>query len=236
MGPIDYLGIGSLIACFAGLIIYVIWRVFQDSETAKNTVIESTVYSVDCFKQNGFTVSKEFNLEMPSMTQTLKFVVDNYSKRFGFYRYDSSARICNLQLWKYSELLDFNLFEDGQQMIPGRGMMAAGGALLFGVKGAIIGSVAGDKTLRNVCTELTVRMKINDLNNPLISIGLLMGGYDKNSIVYRSAREKAEQIIATLTYIEANKDAEPIAPPAASENTKTKQSLTKPLDMKDFLS
>lgn len=234
------IGFGLPIVGFGGCVIFIIWRCFKDSETTQNTIIASEVSSVDCYKQNGFTASKEIALDMPSMTQTQKFVVDDYSKRFGFYRYDSCG-ICNLQLWKYSDLLDFNLSEDGKQMIPGRGMMAAGGALLFGMKGAIIGSVAGDKAIQNICTEMSVQMKINDLNNPLISIGLLNGGYDKTSGFYRRAKEKADQIIATLTYIEANKNAEPVAPPSAStpkrEEKKINQpSAPKPLDMKDFLS
>ena len=209
-----------------------IYRFFHNNSVKDETIVQSSVQSIDFFKNRNFFVSKEINLNMPSITETLKFVVDDYSKKFGFYRFNSVTNLCDLEIYNYSDLLDFNLRENGKQMIPGRGMMAAGGAFLFGVQGAIIGSVAGDKEIKNLCTELTIQIKLNNLHKPLILIGLLGGSYDKESRTYLNAKQKADEIIATLTFIEANKEAKP------SEATNNHFENTKPakLDLKDFLS
>ena len=232
MMSIDFLLWGVLpIVAILGVGAYFVWRSLGESSTAKDTVIQSGVESIGYFKKKNFTASKEISLGMPSITETLKFVVDDYQKKFGFYRF-SSTGYNELELWNYSDLLDFNLVENGQQMIPGRGMMAAGGAILFGVKGAIVGSVAGDKAIKDICTEISVQIKINNLNKPLISIGL-GGGFEKTSVAYQQAKQKADELVATLTYIESNKNAQPVDPPQ-----KPQENLNKPvnLNMKDFLS
>ena len=142
--PIDYFWIVMPFVVILGVVAYFVWRSLGDHSTQNDTIVQSNVQSIDYFKKCNFIASKEISLNMPSITETLKFVVDDYQKKFGFYRF-SSTGYKELELWSYSDLLDFNLIENGQQMIPGRGMMAASGAILFGVKGAIVGSVAGDK-------------------------------------------------------------------------------------------
>ena len=208
---IDYFWLVMPFVVILGVIAYFVWRWLGDNSAQNDTIIQSSVQSIGYFKKNNFTASKEISLKMPSITETLKFVVDDYQKKFGFYRFSSSG-YNELELWNYSDLLDFNLVENGQQMIPGRGMMAAGGAFLFGLNGAIVGSVAGDKAIRDFCTEISVQIKINNLNKPLISIGL-GGGFEKTSFAYRQAKQKADELIATLTYIESNKNAQPVEPP-----------------------
>lgn len=229
-----YCIIAFVVLVFGGGGIYVLHNFLHESSVKNDTIVQSSVQSIDFFKKRNFFVSKEISLNMPSITETLKFVVDDYAKKFGFYRFDSSSNFCDLESYNYSDLLDFNLTENGKQMIPGRGMMAAGGAFLFGVKGAIIGSVAGDKAIKNICTELSVQIKINNLSKPLISIGLLGGGYDKDSGTYIEAKRKADEIVATLTYIESNKDAKPIDPP--ENHFRNNDSKPANLNLNDFLS
>lgn len=226
------LGLAAL--CIILIIAIVVW--YNSSTTEEATIVASYSNSVSFFKSRGITPSKEISLDMPSVNETFEFVVDDYSKQFGFYRYNSITDSNDLELYKYSDLLDFNLSENGKQMLPGRGLMAAGGAFLFGIQGAIIGSVAGDKTIKDICTGMSVQIKINSLNKPLVSIGL-GGGFEKTSEAYKRAKEKADEIIAVLTYIEANKNAEPIAPPAKPTKT-SKISSNKPanLNLNDFLS
>lgn len=211
----DMIVIYGIFALLIAGVIFIIYMFFRDAKVKSNTLNQSESEGKKFLKSKNFTISKEIAFPMPSLIHTLKFVVDDYSKRFGFFKYQSIGNLCELQVWNYKDLVDFNLCEDGVQKIPGRGLFAAGGALLFGVKGAIIGSVAGDKTIQNICKEMTIQMKVNDLNNPLISIGLLDTPCDKQSYDYKEKKKFAEQIIATLTYIEANKNAEPV--PAPSE-------------------
>lgn len=216
----DMIIIYGIFALLIACVIFIIYMFFHDAKVKSNTINQSENEEKKFLKSKNFTISKEIIFPMPSLTHTLKFIVDDYSKRFGFFKYQSIGNLCELQVWNYKDLVDFNLCEDGVQKIPGRGLLAAGGALLFGVKGAIIGSVAGDKTIQNICKEMTIQMKVNDLNNPLISIGLLDIPCDKQSYDYKEKKKFAEQIIATLTYIETNKNTEPVSAPSEESEQK----------------
>lgn len=216
----DMVFIYGVFAFLIAGVLFIIYMFFHDAKVKSNTLNQSENEEKKFLKSKNFTICKEIAFPMPSMIHTLKFVVDDYSKRFGFFKYQLVGNLCELQVWNYKDLIDFNLCEDGVQKIPGRGLFAAGGALLFGVKGAIVGSVAGDKTIQNICKEMTIQMKVNDLNNPLITIGLLDTPCDKQSYDYKEKKKFAEQIIAVLTYIETNKDSKPV--PAPSDDAKQK--------------
>ncbi len=159
--------------------------------------------------ENNITVSKSIDVEsyqnnLPNATTYTKFIVDDENKKFVIFNYDKILRKQQFTCVNYSDLLNFNLFEDGEQQLQGRGAMSAVGALTFGIAGAVVGSVAGDRKVKNKCRELSVRIQINDLDNPLISIGCV-SNCDKNNIFYTKGRQTADNIIATLTYIENNK-------------------------------
>lgn len=193
-------------------IVIIVWGMMQ-AKTQRETHESGDLVSVGFLKQNNFTVSKEIWLDVNDVKKSVKFVVDDYQKKFGLLTFDANTYNNQLQVWNYSALLDFNLFEDGDQMIPGRGLMAAGGGLLFGVTGAVIGSVAGDRKVKTKCNQMVVQIKVNDLNNPLVSL-MIATNCEKSSFIYKNAKEKADQIIATLTYIEANKNTPPVQAPA----------------------
>lgn len=162
--------------------------------TELSNVNFSTTRTIDvaCYKNN-----------MPNNFSYTKFLIDDTNKKFAIFSYNRLKQQ-QFSCLNYSDLINFNLFDDGEQQLQGRGMLTAVGALTFGIAGAIVGSVAGDRKIKDKCRELSVRLQVNDVNTPLIAINCLTN-CDRNNIFYRTARQTADDIIAALTYIENNK-------------------------------
>ena len=156
-----------------------------------------------------FVVSKRIDVPYSIMTKKLfescwykTFLVDDEHKKFAILS-TKKGKTSVYNEFKYSDLLDFNLFEDGVQQIEGRGMLSAAGAMMFGTAGAVVGSSMGNKSI-DICNELSVQIQVNDLENPLMTIVCAKNTF-KRVKRYGNGRQIANDIIATLTYIEHNK-------------------------------
>lgn len=194
---------------FIGFIALIVIAIKLDEKKKLEIKTKADAKFSEILEQNNINVSK--SIEIKAYQNNLeanhfygKFIVDDENKTFSILNYNLIFDKVDFKCVKYSDLINFNLFEDGEQQIQGKGMMAAGGALLFGVTGAVVGSVAGNSKIKNKCTELSVRIQINDLQNPLLSVTMLTNT-NKSSIWYKFAKQAADEIIATLTYIENNK-------------------------------
>lgn len=197
---------------FIGFIVFIAMIVLAiklDNKKKLEIKTKADTKFAEIISQNNISVSKSIEIKAYQNNFEAnhfygKFLVDDNNKTFSILNYNLILDKVDFKNVKYSDLINFNLFEDGEQQIQGKGMMAAGGALLFGVAGAVVGSVAGGSKIKNKCSELSVRIQINDLQNPLLSITTLTNT-NKNSIYYKLAKQTADEIIATLTYIENNK-------------------------------
>lgn len=205
---------GILIIFIVIVVIAAILIIQSQNKIQRETAEQSAEVFAKLYEEQGFNVNKEIEIKTyannmeNNFNQLTKFVVDDNSKKFGVISYNSTTKKAEFKCYEYSKLINFNLFEDGEQLIAGRGLAAAGGALMFGVAGAVIGSVAGNRKVKNKCSELSVRIQVNDLQNPLLTLAIL-ANCDKSgsvaSIYYNQAKKVADDVIATLTYIEANK-------------------------------
>lgn len=192
------------------IIVGCIFAVTIQQKQIKETKKQAEKIFENIIEENNFNISKSIDIHTYSNSvevntnQLTRFLVDDNNKQFAIISYNTTLKKSEFKKIKYSDLINFNLFEDGEQQIQGKGMMAAGGALLFGLAGAVIGSVAGGSKIKNKCSELSIRLQINDLQNPLISL-VMLSNTNKNSIFYKLSKQTADEIIATLTYIENNK-------------------------------
>ncbi len=151
-------------------------------------------------EEYGIKITKQFPVSPNEI-----FIIDDDNKNFVYVqKIVSNEPVIIIKRFEYSKLIDFNLFEDGEQQIQGRGIASAIGGLAFGTAGAIVGS-SGGRNIKNICTELVIKIHINDLETPLLTINLLPIKCSKNSLIYKLARKLADEIIALLSYIEANK-------------------------------
>ena len=114
----DMIIIYGIFALLIAGVIFIIYMFFRDAKVKSNTLNQSENEGKKFLRSKNFTISKEIVFPMPSLIHTLKFVVDDYSKRFGFFKYQSIGNLCELQVWNYKDLVDFNLCEDGTGTFP----------------------------------------------------------------------------------------------------------------------
>lgn len=101
----------------------------------------------------------------------------------------------------YKDIIDFELIEDGSSMIKGGVGRALVGGMLFGGIGAIVGSAAGKKKVKQTCTNLVVKITVNNIATPVEYIRLISSTTSKNSTIYRTAYQDAQEIISLLQVI-----------------------------------
>ncbi|MCQ2362554.1 MAG: hypothetical protein MJ048_05930 [Acidaminococcaceae bacterium] len=163
---------------------------------------------VELLKEKNFFVSKECVISDGDYHRKT-FYVDDQNKQFALIEYKrtpkeekGSIKWCD---YGYADLINFDMYENDKQITFGNGLTTLAGAALGGVTGAIIGSTVGGKQIRNECNELSVKMIVNDLNNPLIEIPIL-GHCEIDTDVYGRGRRIADELIAMLSYIKRNSE------------------------------
>jgi len=123
-------------------------------------------------------------------------LIDEQGKKWTVNNYFSKYKI-----YEYNDLLEIEIFEDGVNIGKTSSLgKAIVGGFLFGVAGAVIGSSMGKK--KNECTSLGLRIIVNDLDQPYIQLNFLNGKTKRDSIVYKTALQSANQIAAVLTTIQ----------------------------------
>jgi hypothetical protein len=79
----------------------------------------------------------------------------------------------NPKVYDYSDIVDFELLEDGESVSKGGLGRAVAGGVLFGGVGAIVGGVTGGKKNKAICNSMKIKITINNLNNPVVYINLI---------------------------------------------------------------
>ena len=168
----------------------------------KHTNQEARSSVEDKLKQQGFNIEKQVGL-------TAKLYVDNTNKLWAIYEWGKST---DVKVYKYSDLIDFELLEDNESLVKGGFGKALIGGAIGGTKGAIIGSAGSRKIKQNV-TLLEVKIRTNDFEHPQYSIQLIKGfALPKNSSTYREHFDVAQEIIGVLNYIATNGNEMPVEP------------------------
>ena len=100
-------------------------------------------------------------------------------------------------VFKFDELVDYNLIENGQTVVQGGVSLkrAAAGGILLGGAGMIIGGLTGKKKLEDQATELKIEFTVTGLNEGTYSIDLLNKPIKTNSLVYKGLVINAKEII-----------------------------------------
>jgi uncharacterized membrane protein len=122
--------------------------------------------------------------------------VDDTNKKWAI----KTRRNEEVKIFGYSDLLEFEVYEDGNSIAKGRAGSALVGGLLFGVVGAVVGG-AGKKSISNTCKVLQLRIRVNNLYCPEIILDFINTETKKDSFIYRTNFEIAKNMAATLSYI-----------------------------------
>ncbi|MEH7236791.1 SHOCT domain-containing protein [Bacillus sp. JJ1562] len=104
-------------------------------------------------------------------------------------------------VYNYSDIIDFELLEDGESVASGGLGRALVGGALFGGAGAIVGGVTGKKRTKGVCTSLKIKVTVNDMNNPAVYITFLSTKTKKDGFIYKSIFNHAQECLSTFQLI-----------------------------------
>ena len=111
--------------------------------------------------------------------------------------------VTGINAFKYEELLDFELIQDGSSIINKGGLgRAAVGGLLFGGSGAVVGTLTGARKQTQTCTELRIKLTLNNTAIPYLFIDFIKGAsFKKDSMIYRQLADSAQAVMSMLQII-----------------------------------
>lgn len=113
----------------------------------------------------------------------------------------------NPKVYNYSDIVDFELLEDGESIAKGGLGRAVAGGLLFGGVGAIVGGVTGGKKSKSICTSLKIKITLNDISKPVVYIDFIKASTKKDSIIYKSMYKSAQECLSVLQLIVNSQEA-----------------------------
>lgn len=133
-------------------------------------------------------------------------------------------------IFKYSDLLDYEIVQNGNTITKGGLGRAVVGGALFGGVGAIVGGATGKKKGREKITEYKIKVITSVRTCPLMYINLNAAGLYTDSPGFKACTQNADKITAMLSRIinegkAAAADSQPPAPSSADEIMKYKQLL-----------
>lgn len=126
---------------------------------------------------------------------------------YNFIEFDEMSQrvfIPTLRLFfSYSDIIDFEILEDGETVTRGGLGSAIVGGVLFGGAGAIVGGVTAARRSNTVCRSLFVKITVKNMNPSALYIDFLRSftGYTKSSPPYNFAFGAAQECISSLQVI-----------------------------------
>jgi len=152
----------------------------------------------DLLEERNFQITKDVQIGDSHLLadDTNKEIAICWMSRVGI-----NGKERNVKFIAYTDILEFELNEDGSSVAKGKGLATAVGGIAFGPVGALIGASTKKKT-QNMCSYMAIRILINDLQNPTFELKLIDIATDKNNIIYKTLHDQALQAIGVLTYIE----------------------------------
>lgn len=104
-----------------------------------------------------------------------------------------------LNVIRCSEILDFDVIENGSSIIEKKGVgRAITGGLLFGVAGAIVGASTGKRNIVEKCNHMDFVITTSNNVCSVISLPLIISTENKTSARYISACNSAKEIASII--------------------------------------
>lgn len=141
---------------------------------------------------------------------------DDSHKWFVFPKGTFNSKINNCYIFKYEEILDFEVLEDGTSVTKGGLGKALVGGAVFGLAGAIAGGTS--KKTKQVCTKLQLKVTTRSVDNPIVYLDLINTEFKKNSFVYKEATKSVQDILSKFQIIMDQLEQENNITPASSNS------------------
>lgn len=148
--------------------------------------------NMEILKQNNFIISKEEKIQSVNT-----IYIDDVNKKFAI----QVGKKGKLKIYSYKDLGQYELNEDGNSILQGKGIAAIVGGAAFGIFGAMAGA-AGKRASADICTSMVIRIRVNDLDEPEIVIPFIANKTKKGKMRYNISLTEAKKLISILSYIE----------------------------------
>ena len=120
------------------------------------------------------------------------------------------------RIFHYADIVDYELLEDGNTLTKGGLGRAVAGGLLFGGVGAVVGGVTGKKHGKSTCSQLQIKITVNNVSEPTEYITFISSEIKKDGMIYKTMAKQAQECLSLLQVICASQpQAEPEDAPAA---------------------
>lgn len=106
--------------------------------------------------------------------------------------------------YAFSDLLDFDIVENGDVVWGGSLLGTAVGAMAGGLTGALLGASASKAN--EVCRSLQIKLSVNSIDHPNIYITLIDHEVRKNWDEYKKAVKAADEIVGVLKVIKVRNE------------------------------
>jgi hypothetical protein len=125
-----------------------------------------------------------------------KLLINNQSKTFVYQKGTYNSKTYN-----FSDLINYEVYENGQSQVQGRAGSALIGGAFFGLGGMIVGS-SMSRNINDKCNQLQLIIRLNDFNSPQIIIDYCKNSnLDKSSILYRNIKNNLQTVCSMLEYM-----------------------------------
>lgn len=99
-------------------------------------------------------------------------------------------------IYNYSDILDYELIENGGTVTSGSLGRAIAGGLAYGNLGAVIGGMTGKQ--KPTCDKLQIKITVKDIKHPALFIDFIDYEVKKDSLIYKDCINSAQEIISLL--------------------------------------
>ena len=113
-------------------------------------------------KEQKNIIKEENKRRRTAFKKTKSFIGISFDEITETFKIDSNY----FNVFKFDELVDYNLIENGQTVVQGGVSLkrAAAGGILLGGAGMIIGGLTGKKKIEDHATEIKIEFKVKGLN------------------------------------------------------------------------
>ena len=177
-----------------------------------------------------FIVSKTIDITANGWSST-KLLLDDQNKTFIYQKGKAYSKT-----YKFSDLINYEVYENGKSRVQGRAGSALIGGAFFGLGGLVVGS-SMSRNINEKCNQLKLIIRLNDFDCPQIVITYVDNvDLDKNGWIYRNMKKNIQAVCSMLEYILNEKTLEQSFSVKQEEKTSEKKSSKEQLqELKEML-
>lgn len=191
----------------------------------------------DCHKLCGYTMNTPINSK--TMTDIQKDIAANDKEKEALSQFTPTKKISKLMglgnfiefdeekkqwlipdgifggkkapnIYRYDDIIDYELLEDGETIIKGGIGSAIAGGILFGGSHSLVGGITvGNKSKKSI-NSLKIKITVNHSQKPAEYINLIKYKTKVSSSIYVESYGLAQEVLFILAHIQKENDAQPL--------------------------